>query len=48
MIDFCVDRDMYVCNTFFDHKGVHKYKRVGKDKDGVEVKSMIDVVLVKK
>jgi hypothetical protein len=48
VIDFCVDKGMCVCNTFFDHKSVHKYTRVGKDRDGAEVKSMIDVVLVKK
>ena len=48
VIDFCVERGMCVCNTFFDHKSVHKYTRVGTGRDGTEVKSLIDVVLVKK
>jgi hypothetical protein len=48
VIDFCVDKGMCVCNTFFSHKNVHKYTRVGVDRDGNEVKSMIDLVLVKK
>ena len=32
----------------FEHKSLHKYTRVAKGQDGVEVKSMIDLVLVKK
>jgi hypothetical protein len=48
VIDFCGENGMCVCNTFFDHKSVHKYTRVGKSRDGTEVKSMIDLVLVKK
>ena len=35
-------------NTYFEHKSLHKYTRVAKGQDGVEVKSMIDLVLVKK
>ena len=36
------------CNTYFEQKNLHKYSRVARDQDGVEVKSMIDFVLVKK
>lgn len=32
---------MYVCNTFFDHQGIHRYKRVGVD---IEVESRTDLV----
>ena len=35
-------------NTYFKHRSLHKYTRVAGDKDGVEVKSMIDLVLVKR
>ena len=34
-------------NTCFEHKSLHKYTRVARGHDGVEVKSMI-IVLVKK
>ena len=35
-------------NTYFEQKNLHKYPRVARDQDGVEVKSMIDLVLVKR
>ena len=35
-------------NTYFEHKSLHKYTRVARGQDGVEVKSMIDLVLAKK
>ena len=35
-------------NTYFGHRSLHKYKRVASCQDGVEVKDMIDIVLVKK
>ena len=37
-----------VGSTYFEHKKLHKYTRVAWSQDGVEVKSMIDLVLVKK
>ena len=37
-----------VGNTYFKHRSVHKYTRVGEGRDGVEIKSMIDPVLVKR
>ena len=36
------------CNTYFEHKSLHKYTRMARGQDGVKVKSMIDLVLVKK
>ena len=35
-------------NTYFKHKNLHKYGMVARSQDGVEVKSMIDLVLAKK
>ena len=35
-------------NTYFKHRSVHKYTRVAKGQGGVETKSMIDLVLVKR
>ena len=45
---FCAERWLCVGNTYYEHKNLHKYTRVAKSQDGVEVKSMIDLVLVKK
>ena len=35
-------------NAYFKHKSLHKYTTVARGQDGVEVMSMIDLVLVKK
>ena len=48
MVEFCGERVLRVGNTYFKHRSLHKYTRVAKGQDGVEVKSMIDPVLVKK
>ena len=45
VIDFCIKRGV---NTYFEHRNLHKYTRVVKGQDGVEVKSTTDLVLVKK
>ena len=34
--------------THFKHKNLHKYTRVARDQEEVEVKSMLDLVLAKK
>ena len=34
--------------TYFSLKNLHRYTRVARGQDGVEVKSMIDLVMVKK
>ena len=41
MVEFCAERGLRVGNTYFKHT------RVARDQDGVEQKSMIDLVLVK-
>ena len=35
-------------NTYFEHKSLYKYTREARSQDGVEEKSMIDLVLMKK
>ena len=35
-------------NTYFKHRSVHKYTTVGKGRGGIEIKSMIDIMLVKR
>ena len=39
---------MCVCNTHFKHRSLYKFARVARGQDGVEIKSMIDLVLVKR
>ena len=34
-------------NIYFKHRSVHNYMRVTSGQDSVEIKSMIDLVLVK-
>ena len=48
VVEFCAERGPCVCNTYFKHRSLHKYTRVERDQDGVEVKSIIYLVLVKK
>ena len=35
-------------NKYFKHRSLHKYTRVARGLDGVEIKSIIDLVLVKR
>ena len=35
-------------NTYFKHRSLHKYTRVARGRYGVQIKSMIDLVLVKR
>ena len=44
VVEFCAESGLYVSNTYFEHKNLHKYTRVAKGQDGVTVKSMIDLV----
>ena len=50
MEELCTERGLCVGNTYFEHKNLHKYTRVARDQDqdGVKIRSMIDLVLVKK
>ena len=44
-MEFCAERGLYVGNTYFKHRSLHKYAR---GQNGVETESMIDLVLVKR
>ena len=48
VVDFCAKRWLCVFNTYFDCKSLHEYTRMTRGEGGVEVISMIDLVLVKK
>ena len=48
MVEFCAERGLCMSNTYFKHRSLHKYTRVVMGQDGVEIKSMTDLVLVKK
>ena len=47
-MELCAERGLCVNNTYFKHRGLHKYTRVAKCLDREEVERMIDLVLVKK
>ena len=48
MVEFCEERGLCVGNTYFKHISVHKYTRVARGRGGVEIKNMIDLLLVKR
>ena len=47
VVEFCAERGLRVGNTYLKHRSLHKYISVASCQDGVEIKSMIDLVLVK-
>ena len=47
VVEFCAESGLCVGNTYFEHKNLKKYISVAREHDGVAVKSMIDLVLVK-
>ena len=47
-MEFCAERGLCVDKTYFKHRSLHKYTRVAWTQDGVEVKSLIALVLVKR
>ena len=48
VVEFCTERGLCLGNTYFKHRSLQKYTRVAKGQDEVEVKNMIDLVLVKR
>ena len=48
VVEFCTEWGLCVENIYFKHKNLHKYTGVARGQDGVEVKSMIDLVLAKR
>ena len=48
VVEFCAERVPFVGNTYFKHRNLYKYTRTVGGRDGVEIKSMIDLMLVKR
>ena len=48
VVELCAERRVCVSNAYVKHRILHKYTRVAKGQDGMDVKSMIDLVLVNK
>ena len=48
MVEFCTNRRVCVGNIYFKHKSLHNYTKVARGQDGIGLKNMIDLVLVKK
>ena len=48
VMELRAEKGLCIGDTYFKHRSLHKYTRVARDQDGVEVKSMIDLVLMKK
>ena len=48
MGEFCEERGLGVGNTYFKQRSLHKYTRVARNQDEMAIKSMIDLVLVKR
>ena len=48
VMELSAERELCVGNTYFKHRSWHKYTRVTKGKEGVEIKSMIYLELVKR
>ena len=48
VVEFCAERGLCVGNTYFKHRSLHRYTGVTRDQDGVDPKSTIHLVLVKR
>ena len=46
-MEFWAEIGLCVGNTYFKHRILHKYTRVARGQGGVEIKSMIYLVLVR-
>ena len=47
VVEFCIERGLCVGNSYFKHMSLHKYTSMVRGQGGVEIKSMINLVLVK-
>ena len=47
VVEFCAEKGMHVSNRYFKHRSLRKYTKMARVQDRVEVKSIIDLVLVK-
>ena len=44
MIELCAERGLSLSNTYLEHNSLHKYTKVARSQDGVDVMSMIHLV----
>ena len=47
-MEFCKERELCVGNAYFNQISVHKDTRVARGREGVEIKSIMDLVVVKR
>ena len=48
VVKICAERGLCVGNTYFKHRSLRKYTRVAMGQYIVQVRSMVDLVLVKR
>ena len=48
VVELCAERGLCVGKTYFGHKSLNIYASVESGQDGMEVKSMINLMLMKK
>ena len=48
VVEFCAERGLFVGILCFEHKSLLKYTRVPRGQDRAKIKSIIDMMLVKK
>ena len=48
VVDVCAEKVFCMSNTYFKHKSLCKYTRVARGQDGLGLRSIIDVVLIKR
>ena len=46
LVDFCAERRLFLANTFFEHRMIHRYSWKRVDYSGSEQKALIDYVIV--
>ena len=45
LVELCAERNVFLANTFFQHKDIHKYTWKRGEGGGVEQKSLIDYII---
>ena len=48
VVEFWEEMGLCVGNTYFNHRSLHNYTKVARGRDGVQIKSMINLALVKR
>ena len=48
VVEFCAERGLCVGNTYLKQRSLRQYTRVARGQERMEIKNMIDLVLVKR